>query len=294
MSGSERLSIGDSALIACLLEASAPKPGNVSRSADFEDTTFYDFAMSAAAIRQPLEDASNSSLGKTILKAVQSTQSYVGTNTNLGIILLLAPLAMVPHRCSDLSELQQQLATILGSLKSEDCRDVYTAIGLANPGGMGKVEEADVSGSSPDDLLEAMRLAESRDRIAFQYTHDFEDLFNFVVPTLRHSIERSDQLIDAIVLSHVSILAEFNDSLIARKCGKPIAIQASSMSNEVLNAREHSEGEYLRRLSDLDFWLRSDSNRRNPGTTADLVTAGLFILLRQSELKPPFKFQHVP
>ena len=85
------LSIGRLATLACVLEVTAAKPGNVHRGADFEDVTFSDFLVSAVVIGEVF-DRSDLSIGQSILQAVENTQAFVGTNTNLGMILLLGPL----------------------------------------------------------------------------------------------------------------------------------------------------------------------------------------------------------
>ena len=80
---------GLAAQIACILEATARKPGNVHRFCDHDDTGYIDFLTSAAAIAPVLADASNRSIGATVLEAVQRTRQVARANTNLGIILLL-------------------------------------------------------------------------------------------------------------------------------------------------------------------------------------------------------------
>ena len=91
------LSIGQCVSLACLLEVSAPKPGNVHRGADFEDMTYVDFAISAVAIAPAMENACRHGVGRTVREAIQATRAVIQTNTNLGTVLLLAPLAAVPR-----------------------------------------------------------------------------------------------------------------------------------------------------------------------------------------------------
>ena len=93
----QSLSVGQCATLACLLEVTAPKPGNVHRGADFEDISFDDFVASAVAIGPVIEKATSHNVGQTVLLAVTATRSFVATNTNLGTVLLIAPLATVPH-----------------------------------------------------------------------------------------------------------------------------------------------------------------------------------------------------
>ena len=81
------------AQLACLLEVSAPKPGNVSPGRHFADLRFEDFLTSAVAIGQPFTRVADQPLGETIRQAVEATACWTKTNTNLGMVLLLAPLA---------------------------------------------------------------------------------------------------------------------------------------------------------------------------------------------------------
>ena len=281
--------IGDLAALACLLEVSAPKPGNVNRHTDFHNLTFYDFIASANAIRGPFDEAvdNEKTVGELVLSAVEKTQAAVQTNTNLGIILLLAPLAKVPlEKPLD----SKSVAAVLSNLDANVCAQVYQAIAKSNPGGMGEVDESDVNDKPPSDLIEAMRLAEDRDKVAFQYTNDFSDLFEFVVPVLKDEYCSGRGLIDSIIWTYLKTLAQFPDSLIARKCGNETSNAASAMASQAISARANSIEAYHAAMADLDFWLRADSNRRNPGTTADLVTAGLFVVLREGIIQKPFKF----
>src|SRR5438067_1134724 len=127
--------------IACIWEATARKPGNVHRYRDFEDATYADFLLSAAAIAPVLAGAPRRGIGASILEAVRATRRVIGSNTNLGIVLLLAPLAAV-HEGDDL---RAGLTRLLAELDVEDARLVYEAIRLARPGGLGRVAEQDVA-----------------------------------------------------------------------------------------------------------------------------------------------------
>lgn len=285
MSGSRGLSIGQCAAIACLLEVSAPKPGNVHRGADFEDLTFHDFALSAAAIAPIFDAADRLRVGQIIYQGVVATRSLVGTNTNLGLLLLMAPLAKVPAGVG----LREGVASVLASLTPQDAADVYAAIAHAHPGGLGEVEEHDVAGAPPENLLDAMRLAADRDLIARQYVASFEDLDELVVQKLRAGLTRGWRLTDAIVHTHVGLMAARPDSLIGRKCGPEVQQKSALLAQQVLDQGGPGDEDYEKALADLDFWLRSDGHRRNPGTSADLIGAGLFWLLLRGELSPPWR-----
>lgn len=277
------MSIGQCATTACLLEVTAPKPGNVHRGADFEDVTFLDFALSAVAIGPIFDQASNLSAGQLILQAIEATRRVVNTNTNLGLMLLMAPLAKI----SAARSLKEGAAEVLSELTAQDAADVYKAIGVANPGGMGKVDQHDVAATPPSNLLDAMAIAAERDLIAKQYTTNFADLGDLCDRLLAvYSSTRS--LTTAIVNAHVWQMAQHPDSLIARKCGAATSIQSAAFASQVLESGSPGDEDYENALGDFDFWLRSDGHKRNPGTTADMIGAALFWLLRTGQLSPPF------
>ena len=279
------LSIGQYAALACLLEATAPKPGNVHRGADFEDLTYPDLLTSGIVIAPVFDAAPELGLGRTVLEAVRRTKHAVGTNSNLGMVLLFAPLAIAPRGVP----LREGVATVLDSLGPRDAGLVYEAIRVAKPGGLGKAETADIAGDPPANLIDAMRLAQDRDMVARQYANGFQEVLESVLPRLSHGISEGVALSHRIVYSHISMMSLFPDSLIARKCGRDVAKQAAARAEHVLKAGGPNDPEYERRLADLDFWLRSDGHRRNPGTTADIIAAGLFAALREGIIAPPFK-----
>lgn len=273
------LPIGRCAALACLLEASAPKPGNVHPGASFNDLTYFDFVASAPAISLAMEAAAaGARIGPVVLEAVRATQAVVGTNTNLGIVLLLAPLARVPRGLP----LADGIGAVLLDLDAEDSRLVYEAIRLARPGGMGKVEEADAAGPAPRDLLYAMRLASDRDLVARQYARGYEEVLDRILPWLTEGVSSGATVSDTIVWTHVRLLSEIPDTLIARKCGIELAREASERAQAVLAASgdEFAPPLDATALAEFDLWLRADGNRRNPGTSADLIAAGLFAALR--------------
>ncbi len=281
----ESLSMGQKATLACMLEVSAPKPGNVHRGADFDDLSFYDFIQSAAAIGPVFEQHEQLGLGELILAAVEATRSVVSTNTNLGLILLMAPLA----KASTLD--QKGIQAVLNNLNSEDTALIYQAIAKAKAGGLGEVGEMDVRGKAPDSLLEAMGHAKDRDLIAAQYTRQFEDVLSVAAPKLRHHQDSGLPQADAIVRTHVEFMSLYPDSLIARKCGLEVAQEAATRAAAALAQSSNGEQAYVSALSDLDFWLRSDGHRRNPGTTADFIGASLLVGLIEGWLESPAQHQ---
>ena len=280
-------SLGACVTLACIWEATAPKPGNVYRGADFEDLSYVDFLVSAAVVGPVLEQAVEQGVGPTVLEAVERTRSAVATNTNLGMLLLLAPLAAVPAEVA----LAKGIHGVLDALTPEDAKHVFAAIRVVQPGGLGKVEAADVNDTTAPDisLQEAMQLAAERDLVARQYTNHFEQVFQ-LADHLEKLTQRGLPLSDSIVQAFLQLLANHPDSLIARKCGEKVAQEVSAQAAAVLAQGPPGQASYEEALQAFDFSLRVDGHRRNPGTSADLVAGALFVLLRENRLDWPVKF----
>ncbi len=273
------------AQFACLLEVSAPKPGNVTRFADFSDTRYIDFLTSAAIMGVVLRRAGRAATGSLILEVVRQTAGLVGRNTNLGIALLFAPLAKAALLAGRRS-LRSRLHAILTSLTPTDGQNVYKAIRLAKPGGLGCAEEFDVGttlGKIP--LLAAMRLGMDRDSIAREYATDFEITFTIGAPALETFVSSSRDPEASIVQTFLTILSRIPDSLIARKCGDREAGKVSQQAGVILAAGGAFAQQGRRRLAEWDRALRREGNRLNPGTTADLTASALFVVMLERSLE---------
>lgn len=279
------LSTGLCAQVACIWEATARKAGNVHRYVDFADTHYGDFLLSAAAIAPILERAVNQPLGETILAAVRATRGVVTSNTNLGIILLLAPLASVPAE----QELRAGVTALLAATTLDDARCLYEAIRLANPGGLGRSTDQDVRDEPTLTLLATMQLAADRDAIARQYTTGFWEVFEEGLPALRAGLGETRSLEGAIVGCQLHWLSRQLDTLILRKQGAEEAEAASRLARQVLAAGWPQSVGGRAELQCFDAWLRAQGNRRNPGATADLVTACLFAALREGSIPLPLR-----
>ncbi|HUK21167.1 MAG TPA: triphosphoribosyl-dephospho-CoA synthase [Gemmatimonadales bacterium] len=264
------------AQLACLLEVSAPKPGNVSPAHTFRDSSYEDFLASAIAIGPAFAGAGSEPLGKTICAAVEATRRWTRANTNLGLVLLLAPLARAALISG--ADFESRVERVLLETTVTDACDVYAAIRLANPGGLGTVAEQDVRETPSVTLVEAMALARERDAIAREYVTRFATTFGVAVPALERA--RRDGLIwrDAIVETYLTLLAAEPDTLILRKRGaraRDIQLRART----VLDAGgvRQEAGRHL--LAILDRDLRDLMNQLNPGSTADLTGAAIFVVL---------------
>jgi len=268
------------AAAAGILEASAPKPGNVHPTAAFADLTHGELVAAALAIAPALERAAEAPLGRTILAAVTASRGVTRSNANLGIVLAIAPLAAVPDaRCTTVQGMSPRpadVATVLAGLGAADASDVWQAIRIANPGGMGRSDRHDLAGPPPDDLLEAMRVAAPHDAIARLWSEGYASLHAGLVADLDAEIATGRRLDDAIVAGFLKQLAREPDSLVARKHGHAVAIDVSR--------RAAAAAADPARIPAFDHQLRAAGI--NPGTTADLTAAALYILLADGRLRP--------
>jgi len=266
------------AQMACVLEACAPKPGNVNRSHDFPDASLEDYLLSAIAIGPALENAAQSGVGQTIWQAVTDTRKWVQSNTNLGMILLLAPLAKA---CAAVppQNIRQNLSAILKGLTVEDARLAYDAIRLAKPGGLGKAPNSDIAEIPSIPLLQAMALAQERDSIAREYVTDFSISFDIGLPSLKQALSKGADLSGAIVQAYLAILSTTPDTLIARKRGVEASRAVSQQAGAVLAQGGVFTAGGKAALAQLDHDLRDPGHTLNPGTTADLTAAAVFLYL---------------
>ncbi len=372
-----RKSPGRCAQLACILEVMARKAGNVHPGRAFDDLTHRDFLASAAAIVPAMD--SDETLGRMILHAVEATRAVVSSNANLGIILLLAPLAAAtraeslgsgiersevmneapalnspplgpalnspplgkggkgessePKRMSrnrDNSEdsvccnsspdrevasdppypplprgggrrlplpeckvpmleenrhyFRTLLKAVLAATTVADSVDVYRAIRLANPGGLGSVNQEDIGNEPTKPLRDVMALAADRDLVARQYANGFREVWEAGVPLLTEDWQKHGTLERAIVRCQLGLMAAYPDTLILRKAGSEEARLSSVRAAEVLDAGWPDTVAGRRAFAEFDAWLRADGRRRNPGATADLVTACLFVALWQDTI----------
>ena len=269
--------VAAAAQLACLLEVSAAKPGNVSPARHFHDTRYEDFLASAVAIGPALAGAGAQPLGVTIHAAVEATARWVRSNTNLGIILLLAPLARAAVRGG--GTLRDRLRHTLAETTVADSAEVYAAIRRARPGGLGAAESEDVAAAPTVSLREAMALAAERDSVAREYATDFAVTFELAAPALRRARAAGLDWADATVECFLQILAAVPDTHIARKLGRGEAAVVSRRARKVAEAGGVRTEEGRRELEAFDAALRGPTNARNPGTTADLTCAALFVVI---------------
>jgi triphosphoribosyl-dephospho-CoA synthase len=262
---------------ACLLEASAAKPGNVSPGRPFRDMRYEDFVASAAAIGPAFLQAGSRPLGGTILAAIRATRQVTLANTNLGIVLLLTPLAKAALEHPDVN-LRDAVRRVLDATTQEDARLAYEAIRLAASGGLGKTDAEDVSAEPTVALGEAMRLAAGRDAVAAEWASAYAVTFEVGAPALVRALGMGLPREEAVTDAFLALLAHQPDTLIARKQGTDAALAVRDEAR-ALTLLDRGSPARAAALVRLDASLRDDANRRNPGATADLTAAAIFVVI---------------
>ncbi|CAH2892712.1 MAG: Triphosphoribosyl-dephospho-CoA synthetase [uncultured Paraburkholderia sp.] len=295
---------------ACRLDVDTPKPGNVSVDSEGHGMSAAQFIASAEAAADALL-VPGAPVGQRLLDAVTRTRATVGCNTNLGILLLVAPLAAALEEAArPLSAQIWQAATerVLARLDIEDARLAYRAIALANPGGLGEAPEQSVHDAPTVGLRDAMLLAAGRDSIARQYAEGFRDIFETGLAALREvpadqprasapsaapaaavvtapaaaPNDTQDDAPAAALNVFLTFLGAWPDSHILRKHGAAVA-QSVTLAARAQHAQWRSalcEAGRAAARAPLDVWdTELKAAAINPGTSADLTVATLFVAL---------------
>ena len=266
---------------ACLGELAALKPGNVHVHAEGHGMSVADFERSARVSAAPLT-APGSPVGQRILDAVRATRAAVGCNTNLGIVLLAAPLLAAAEDALP-GGLRQAVAGVLAQLTVADAVAAYEAIRIASPAGLGQVAEQDAAAVPTVDLRRAMALAAERDLIAREYATDFAAVFDLGVARL--AVEHARGTAPEWATSHVymDFLGAFADTHIARKYGNDAAAMVRAEASAVTASLAHATLDG-RRETLLAFDQSLKRRGFNPGSAADLTVASLLACACQNIL----------
>ncbi len=259
---------------ACLAELDALKPGNVHVYADGHGMTVADFTASAEAVAPVMADPALT-VGERILQSVQRTRAVVDCNTNLGIVLLCAPLANAALSGNG-GDLRDRLRGVLEGLDIADAEHAFRAIVLADPAGLGDAEAHDVRAPAEVTLGQAMAAAAERDRIAWQYATAYQDVFELGLPRLREGLTRWGSETWATAAVFLGFLARFPDTHIVREHGpgpaETVRLRAEPFERELLAAAAPED--MAPALLAFDAELKAQG--LNPGTSADLTVASLF------------------
>jgi triphosphoribosyl-dephospho-CoA synthase len=214
--------ISSAFLAACRAELDALKPGNVHRHSAGHGMDVAHFERAAEAAAGPIADPSLS--GKRILRATEASVAATGLNTNLGIVLLCAPLAKAASETTFAIGLRRRLDMILAALDEQDATDAFAAIRVANPAGLGQVDEGDVR-DNPNRLTLIKAMYSQPNAIASPMRTSLPTpTFSILrYPFFRTPGDSVTDLRSAVTTLHMSLLAEFPDTHISRKYGAAAA-----------------------------------------------------------------------
>ena len=262
-------------LFSCKKDIELIKPGNVNLLSSHKDTKAQDYLDSAILSSKELFNQ-NYSLGKRILESVNVTRSQVNVNTNLGIILLCAPVIQSYIDFNNL-DLREGIKKTLSTTSIKDTHDLCAAINISSPGGLGDSDMYDTASYPNASIKQIMDYSQEYDRISYQYSHNFSDIFDFIIPKLEFLNQRYESLDTSLSLLFIEILAKIPDSHISRKFGDKIAKKTSNNAHDLLKIldREYDPDYLAKALNNLDYEYKKKGI--NPGTTADLLVASLMI-----------------
>ena len=291
--------------LAILLESSAHKPGNVSIVTDFEGTHYEHFLASAVALAPSFERAANLgiaiSLGKIdvqeagvgyiVKECVENINAWQhGGNTLLGTVILLSPMAVaagvtLKNKRFDVTSLRNNLKIIVESTTPEDAINLYAAIEMAKPGGLGKASDLDVMDTDSTrkirderiTLYQVFRIAEKYDSICSEWVNSYHVTFDIAYPSLSQQLKSDIDPSRAVIQTFLEVLADVPDTFISRKAGTDKANEVSEKARNILELGGVDTSRGRKRLSDFDHELRRCGNLLNPGTTADLIAAALAV-----------------
>lgn len=279
--------IAKMAQIASALEVSGyPKPGNVHRTRDYEDMVFEDFIISGIVIGDAVREAcsevdiENPLLGKYILQAVAETDKWINNNTNLGIVMMITPIAAAAAISSSFDEIRENVKLLMANTSVDDACDLYDAINIADAGGMGNQDGYDVASDDAKNELrenkqtmyDVLKISAPWDMLAREMTSDMPAVFEIGYPAY-HKLAQEKSKNDSCILTFLTILSQVPDTLISRKYGADEAIKISMMTRDLLNLKD--EPDFKDKLKEFDEFLFK--NKYNPGTTADLTAASIFV-----------------
>ncbi|MFX1317544.1 MAG: triphosphoribosyl-dephospho-CoA synthase [Promethearchaeota archaeon] len=312
-------SISEKAQLAMLLDILTPKPGNVHRYKDHHDTRLVHFAASIARLAHPIYQAARwgyqrnqslqgpSKLGELNKLALQASMKPHRKNTLLGTILLIIPLTVaagyeIPRPNWSPSTIRQSLSQILYQSSIDDALELIRTLQIANPGGAKPktpqwTEESQAFDFQSPRTIELIRrekytlidlqsLAAPFDAIAEEYTTDFGYIFDQLYPRFLEALNQHSRVEDAVLISYLWALGQRPDTFIQRKAGPDAAQQVTKEAHKLHNRILHlPEDHWQKELNVFDDYLRSQGSRLNPGTTADLISAAVFLALLLDRLK---------
>ena len=251
----------------------------------FTELAILMITMEAVASQaKEIDDLSKAELGRYIFQAVDETNRWIETNTNLGIMMMCIPIAAAASISDSFDEIQENVGRLMDATTVEDAVNLYDAINVADAGGMGDQDEFDVMSEKAKDELRAnnqtmfdvLEISAGWDRLANELTNKMPVCFEIGYPCFSNFWKTSDDvdvINKATVLTFMTILSQIPDTLISRKYGNEVAEDVSKKASEILEFKD--DDSFVEKLLEFDDYLYD--NKLNPGTTADLTAASIFL-----------------
>ena len=264
----------------CNNEMNSLKPGNVHKYSAGHGMNVKDFIKSGEIISNYLTN-NKYNLGKKILNSVIETKKKIRKNTNLGIILMLSPIITVVEKEGILTKkkLLKKIKSLLAKQNTKNSYDIFKAISIATPGGLGFSKKYDVNKLPRISLYKAMEYSKKKDLIAKQYCSGFKDILEVGIPAYDKFYKKWGKVNWALTGVYLTFLKKFNDSHIIRKNGIKIAINVKKQAKKYYNILKNYENMKIIEKKLLFFDKMLKNNEINPGTTADLTVATLLLEL---------------
>jgi len=295
--------------VASLLElAGWPKPGNVHRTQDFQDTKFEHFLAGIAAIQPSFkslcekiyqssynndEDYKSIGLGLFYKRAAKEMMKWQdGGNVLLGHILILVPLIAAATLCLKQNKLKFKdfkrfVLKVIDESTVEDTLNLYEAIRICNPGGLGKIEKYDINNDNSIreirtdkiNLKKIFELFKEYDLLSSEYSTGFSIILDEGLPYFINTFNQFNNLNITTVNTYLKLLSEHLDTLIIRKSGREAAFYVTKKAMIILEHGGISSEKGLELTFKLDAELQEKKGNLNPGSTADLLAGIIFCAL---------------
>jgi triphosphoribosyl-dephospho-CoA synthase len=218
-------------------------------------------------------------VGELIRRGVEESVAWQsGGNTHFGALLLLIPLAMAAGACEryDVEEIKRKAAEIMLNTTTDDAIEVYTAFpkakvkvrrdvpefNLADEGAIKEIRKKQFS------LYEILAISASYDLISRELVGGFELTFGYASRINDFAEEKC--INDAITHAYLRLLSEEEDTFIKMKFGAEKSRYVKERAMGIVN-----RGYKRREIEEFDEELISKG--LNPGSTADIIAAALFI-----------------
>ena len=262
----------------CDAEIKSLKPGNVHKYSEGHGMNLKDFLKSSLIISKCLTK-NNLDLGKKILISVNEIQNKIKKNTNLGIILMLSPIATIVQEEGVISkkELLKKIKSLIKKQNIKNSIPIFKAISLTSPGGLGFSKKYDVNEPPNTNLYKAMEFAKKKDLIARQYCNGFEDIYKIGIPAYKKFYNKWGKVDWALTGVYLTFLKKYNDSHIVRNKGNKIATSIKKEAKKYYFFLKRNKNLTKIKKKLLIFDKKLKSKRINPGTTADLTVATLLL-----------------